>query len=418
MLTASKLLMKNKVWEWSYDRKEDIFTIAPELCITTKIVQEVLNDKKIPMKDKEEIMTRRLFKEKYLAYNEKRKNNGFSYNLISDEGFSLIEKGYFPKFVDEYSLKNEHKTKVYNKFIDLLKNKGLNETHIKTIIKSIDTPKEEWIENISQIDDPNEIFKQLILADKNFYSGSENAIIKLFETGLINIDNINTKEIRYWDFKKISNEDIETLVKLRHNNGFTEFDVQNYINNNVRYIPYLSKALEIVLNDPNIKIENRAIFTYALAKREEYKAQYPDASDAWRELIDKGINSDILCPNDKYCDNRNILDLYNYMHNELGYDLKQCEIIIKYIDKSDSNYAVKYKKTLKIVKNEKLDFEQKIEKLENAEKTARLRTDGKKSLKDFAGKALLVITAPIWIIPAAIIMLLFACSDNGTGTWN
>ncbi len=401
VLPASKLLIKNKYWKWAKPENGDIFAIAPELCITTKIVQEVLNDKKIPMNDKEEIIAKRLFKEKYLAYNEKGKNSGYSYDLISDDGFLLIEKGYVPKFVNENSLIYEDGNKIYNKFIDLLKNKDLNDTQIKTIIKSIRTPEGEWLENISKINDPNEILKQLILADKRFPSGSEAAIKKLFETGLINIDNIKTNEIPYWYFSKVSDEDIETLAKLK----FTDEEIQKYINRSNTCFPHLSKALKLVLNDPSIKTEDRAIFTYALAEREYYKAEYPDAPDSYRVAVDSGIIP-YYEYDDKYC--KGVLEIYKYMKEDLGYTGKQIDTIIKYsCNTPNSDYNVKIDKVTEIVKNKNLDFNKKSAKLSKALRQAEANEERKDFIKELPKKILIAVTFPIWIIPALILNWMF-----------
>ena len=399
VLPASKLLIKNKYWKWAKPENGDIFTIAPELCITTKIVQEVLNDKKIPMNDKEEIIAKRLFKEKYLAYNEKKKNSGYSYDLISDDGFLLIEKGYFHKFCKEWHL--EYYAEETYKFIELLKRKNLSDSQIKTIVKSIHSPNENLIESIAQINDPNEILKQLILADKKFPSGSEAAIKKLFETGLINIDNIKTNEIPYWYFRKVSDEDIETLAKLK----FTDEEIQKYINRSNTCFPHLSKALKLVLNDPSIKTEDRAIFTYALAEREYYKAEYPDAPESYRVAVDSGIIP-YYEYDDKYC--KGVLEIYKYMKEDLGYTGKQIDTIIKYsCNTPNSDYNVKIDKVTEIVKNKNLDFNKKSAKLSKALRQAEANEERKDFIKELPKKILIAVTFPIWIIPALILNWMF-----------
>ena len=403
VLSASKLLIKNKYWEWAQDENEDIFTIAPELCLTTKVVQEVLNNKKIPMKDKEEIMARRLLKEKYLAYNENRIKKGYDYSLFSDDGFLLIEKGYFPKLCSSWHLKC-HTEKTY-KFIELLKRKNLSDSQIKTIVNSIHSPNENLIESITQINDPNEILKQCILADKKFYSGSEAAIKKLFETGLINIDNIKTDEIQYWNFREVSNEDIETLAKLKTINGFTDYEIQRYINGEVILIPYISKVLNLVLNDSSIKVEDRAIFTYALALREYNKAKYPNAPESYREAIDSGIVP-YYENDDKYC--KGVLEIYKYMKEDLGYTGKQIDSIIKYSSKTpNSDYNVKIDKVIKVVKDEKSDFNKKNAKLSKALRQAEVNVERKDFIKELPKKILIAVTFPIWIIPALILNWMF-----------
>ncbi len=414
VLSASKLLIKNKYWEWVQDENEDIFTIAPELCMTTKIVQEILNDKKIPMKDKEEIMARRLLKEKYLAYNENQIKSGYNYNLVTDEGFSLIEKGYFPKFCKyEYDLKKDKEAKNYNQVIDIYKNKGFSDTHIKTLI-ACDACD---IDIAEKINSPNEILKEKLLLKEPNNEQWKQIITTYFDTGLINIDNTNSSQFRNLRIRECTAKDIENIAKLRYIEGVTKEDIQYFVDH-MRYLfPYIAISSEKVIKDPTIKIEDRIIFITELAEREKVKAN-PKASDSYKKLIDEGINPIVLSVYEEYCDNKDILNLYNYMHNELGYNLKQCEKIISYIDKSNSEYNVKYEKVLKIVEDEKLNYEHKIKALENALKNAGIKADTKSSLKDIAGKALLVITAPIWIIPAAILMILLACSDNGTGSWN
>lgn len=400
VLSASKLLIQNKFWKWAKDYEGDIFTIAPELCVTTKIVQDVLNDKKILMKDKEEIIARRLYKEKYLAYNENQIKNGWNYDIVSDDGFLLIEKGYVPKFINEYELKY-NSTKVYNELIDLLKNKGLNDTQIKTITESISRcPEEDWIKSISEINDPNQILKQLILKDKSFYSGSEDSIKKLFEIGLINIDNIQPQKIQYWDFKKIKDEDIAILVKLKNTEGFKDSDIQRYIYNDSQYIPYLSKALEIVLKDSIIKVEDRSIFTYALAKREYKKAEYPKVTESYIEAIDNGIVPYYEF-DDNYC--KGILEIYKYMNDDLGYTGKQINTIIKYTSNyPNSDYNVSIDKAIKVVKDEKYDYDQKNAILSKSQKQAEKNIETKAFLKKLPMKILAIVTFPIWIIPAMI----------------
>ena len=392
VLSASKLLIKNKYWEWVQDENEDIFTIAPELCLTTKIVQEVLNDKKIPMKDKEEIMARRLLKEKYLAHNEKNIND-----LLPEDAFLLIEKGYFPKLCEERDLKS-YAEEAY-KFIELCKRKNFSDTHIKTLIACGACD----IDIAEKINSPNEILKQH--ANKWFRSGSEDAIKKLYEIGLINIDNIESIEIKRWNFRKVSNEDIETLAKLKTINGFTDYEIQRYINDHVFLIPYISKALNLVLNDPNIKVEDRAIFTYALARREYNKAKYPNAPESYREAIDSGIVP-YYENDDKYC--KGVLEIYKYMKEDLGYTGKQIDSIIKYSSETpNSDYNVKIDKVIKVVKDEKSDFNKKNAKLSKALRQAEVNVERKDFIKELPKKILIAVTFPIWIIPALILNWMF-----------
>ncbi|MBQ4115228.1 hypothetical protein IJD34_07470 [bacterium] len=396
VLSASKLLIKNKYWEWVQDENGDIFTIVPELCLTTKIVQEVLNDKKIPMKDKEEIMARRLLKEKYLAHNEKNIND-----LLPEDAFLLIEKGYFPKLCEERDLKS-YAEEAY-KFIELCKRKNFSDTHIKTLIACGACD----IDIAEKINSPNEILKQH--ANKWFRSGSEDAIKKLYEIGLINIDNIESIEIKRWNFRKVSNEDIETLAKLKTINGFTDYEIQRYINDHVFLIPYISKALNLVLNDSSIKVEDREVFTYALVCREYEKAEYPNAPESYREAIDSGIVP-YYENDDKYC--KGVLEIYKYMKEDLGYTGKQIDSIIKYSSKTENpDYNVKIDKVIKVVKDEKSDFGQKNAKLSKALRQAEVNVERKDFIKELPKKILIAVTFPIWIIPALVLGLILKDYD-------
>ena len=303
VLSTSKLLIKNKYWKWAKSENGDIFTIAPELCITTKIVQEVLNDKKIPMKDKEEIIARRLYKEKYLAYNENQIKNGFNYNLITDEGFLLIEKGYFPKYFDRISqdkfLFSKKSGMIFNQIIDIYKNKGFGDTHIKNLItcNAID------INIASKISDPNEILKQNLLKIKNNAEWHE-FVTAYFDSGLISIDNIKVAEIKNLisDFisKKYSVKDIKSVANLKTIDGFTDDDIQYYVYNLADFFPHIATATEKVLKDSSIKIVDRPLFIKMFAER-EYIAF--NKSQTYKEFIvamtEKGYSIDTI---DSYLD--------------------------------------------------------------------------------------------------------------------
>ena len=164
----------------------------------------------------------------------------------------------------------------------------------------------------------------------------------------------------------------------------------------------------------SMEIVEPILHTYALAKREHFKADYPESC---REIIDAGIVPS--SKSDNYC--KGVLEIYKYMKDDLGYTDQQIDSIIEY---PQGYYSVNIDKVIKIVKDEKSDYNKKSATLSKAFCQVKLKGKIKESteetidfIKVLSNNTLIGITFPIWIIPTLILYWMFKDyhiqTDNG-----
>ena len=408
VLSASKLLMKSKFWEWANLELEnnDMLSIAPELCLTTKIVTEVLKDKSIAEKDREEIISNRLYKEKAIANNK----DAYSFYQISSIGYKSIDKGYVTRgYINFNRLKYSDESEATNNFVDLMRKNNLNSSQIKDLIQLKDTSLRNKVvtrtNEINTLPQNKKVYKikRMFIEETDYKSSkSKTNILKLYDNGLL--ENIyDFKDILSVNYSDIyANIDIDAYISLKNIEGFSDQDIHKFISRIGEGFKLDKDIIKTVLNDKNIKPKDRPAFIYALARQNSSKCDINDKTpEAYFKAIDEGIIPLYYSDNDK--DNKhyeNLIEMYKYMKYNLGYDGNQIDKIMTDMNQYPYFHS---SKILPIVKDDKLNYEQKLAKLEQMKKSQENTEERLEFMKDLPMNILKIITFPLWIGPVLIL---------------
>jgi len=424
VLSAAKLLMKSRYYDWSSKDNGDLFVIAPELHITTKVVSEVLNDNSVPYNKKEAKMASLLYK----AYYQEHDKNDYNRKL-STAGYKMIEKGYCPKYIDGYDIRYMYNEE-YLSYIDLMVKNGLSGNDIKILFTAI------YKGNIKDADKillsafnnktytpkrkAKEAYKTLYLTclekqkneSENDFLQRKNNIAKLLDNDIIpmNIEKAEGFGYNYSDnYYNIDEKNINALVTLKNTAGFSDRDIKNFLYQ--EQLSYLDYALNKVLNDSSIKVEDRPAFVYALIKREDIKTNNGKKEEKYRlseELLNKALDEGLWtyyyltnCSNDTEL--TKTLELYIKLRDGLKLDGASISQIFDTLGEYDYRGIAVYKAALSAANKSGATKESIINAMRNVNKSAERKENIKKSMKKLPMIILAVITFPIWIIPAIIL---------------
>lgn len=427
-LAAAKLLMKNRYYDWASVDNGDIFVIAPELHITTKVVSEVLKDNSVPYNKKEAKMASLLYKAYYQAQD---KNVTDDYYKLSAAGYKLIEKGYCPKYINDVYLKYYSRDDKYLSYIDLMVKNGLSDDDIKILITAIHKGN---IKNADQIlssafnnktytpkRKAKEAYKELYLtklikqsdeSESNFLQRKNNAA-KLLDNDIIPMNIKEADRFGYIDsnYYNVDEENISTLISLKNTAGFKERDIEEYVGYDER-LSHLSNALNTVLNDNSIKIEDRPAFVAALTKREIEKTKNNQKKDKYKlskELLNKALDEGLWtyyspnnCSNDTELSKT--LNLYIRLRDDLKLDGNSMDEIFNTLEKYDYNGTSIYNAAYKAANKQDATEKSIIRAIQKANDSAERKETVKKTIKQLPITILAIVTFPIWIIPALLLV--------------
>lgn len=410
--SAYKLLKNANIKDLEGDEGTSILTLHPELCKAEEVTNEVLNDLKITKEDKVKIIGRRIEKEYY---------NQEKYNKNSDIANKAIELGIVPKYttnnLEDYEYDIKKMTNNIQAYELMKKYPVFRDEDIKFLIckngSAIgDNKRFDLYESVKKVvndnrikdkDKPNQVFREFLLTQNNDNN------VKLFDAGVISLENDLYKKRFYYDYGSEQTERIINAYNIMKKADFREDDKIYIINNQVQN-EYIDKAIEEVVSDSSIQKEDIFIFAKANIKKQE-ALNKKDMPQSYYEAVEKNIiplyyNDTYYKENELY---EKLVENVCIMRDELGFTGKQVENILSMTSDNDLYYVSEKDKidTIhEILTDEKITKDEKIKKIEKKFKKInskeKFKDDSSRALKKAGKIALVIITAPIWL-PLAII---------------
>lgn len=407
---AYKLLMQAKIDDLDGDNGTSILTLHPELCKAEEITKKVLSDPKIAPKDKAKMIGRKIEKEYYNQYRQR-----------SEVANTAIEKGIVPKYTasnlddSEYEIARMTNNiqayelmKKYPAFKDkdisffISHNYNGNSNSVFNLYESV--KKVVNNKNIADNDKSSQLFREFLLTQNNDNN------VKLFDAGIISLENDLYKDRFYYDRGEEQTQSIINAYKAMKQAGFKDSDII-YIIDDMCSNEYLEQAVKQIINDSSI--EKYDIFAFSYANIEKQKSL---SEKEMPESYYKAVNDNIIplyYDSTYYKDEEfyeKLAENINIMKNELGYTGQQIEDILS-MSRDKELYRVSTKVQIdimnKVLKDENINKEDKISTIEKEYREVESHKLAKALREEFCDNlrtgALIIVTAPLWL-PVAVVL--------------